>query len=354
MPELTVIMTVYNGEPYLAPALDSVLTQSIRNFDILVIDDGSTDGTPAILENYAGRDSRITVISQENRGVVAALNRAYALVQTPYIARLDADDISAPQRLERQLNFLGRNPDVALLGGAATIINHAGDILQSLDLYSRDIPTSSADIKSVLPERNVFINSAVVVRRDAVLDAGGYRRPFQTAEDYDMWLRIAERHEVANLPEVIAQYRVHPSQTTTTRLEQQILAGIGSRVSSNLRQLQKDDPFGSTEAVTRESLYRLGVSPGDIDLEVAKAAAHWAWVMRRAGYHQAAASMARMAWRHGRERALTRAAVGQFYFAAAREDVLAGHRTRGFLKAARALRWDPALLWRIKSRPSGE
>src|SRR6266700_1330538 len=89
MPELTVIMTVYNGGPYLTPALDSVLTQSIRNFDILVIDDGSTDGTPAILESYAGRDSRITVISQENRGVVAALNRACALVQTPYIARLD-------------------------------------------------------------------------------------------------------------------------------------------------------------------------------------------------------------------------------------------------------------------------
>jgi len=199
----------------------------------------------------------------------------------------------------------------------------------------------------MLPTRNVFVHSAVVMRRDALSGAGGYRHPFQTAEDYDLWLRITERWDVANLPDVVVQYRVHPRQATSTQLEQQVLAAMGSRISSKLRQANKDDPFASRGPVTKDALCRLGVSASEIEAEIVKAAAEWTWVMQRAGYHEAAASMAREAWRHGRGHVLTRDAVGRFYFVSARESVAGGHRIHGLVDAARALRWKPALLWRM-------
>src|SRR5713226_1611157 len=142
MPEVTVVMSVFNGEPYLASALESIVTQSIREFDVLVVNDGSTDRGPAILDAYAGRDSRIKVIHQPNAGIAAAANRGCALVTSPYIARMDADDVSLHNRLERQLHFLRARPDVVLLGGGAEVIDESGN-----RLFSIDAPTGNDEIK---------------------------------------------------------------------------------------------------------------------------------------------------------------------------------------------------------------
>jgi hypothetical protein len=342
MTELTVVMTVYNGGPHLAPALESIMTQSIRDFEVLVVNDGSTDQSATILDEYARRDARIRVIHQRNTGVVGALNTACAIVETPYIARLDADDISLSDRLERQTEFLRRNPHVALFGGAADFINEAGEVL-----FRVDVPTNNNDIKTQLLERNVFVHSAVVVRREALLAVGGYRRPFPSAEDYDLWLRISERYAVANLSEVVVRYRLHPKQASTARLEGQVLATMGARLSARLRRAGKPDPSWSTGPVSRQDLSRLGVSSDEIDVEIAKGAATWASVMQRAGYHETAANLAKQAWRHGRGSILTRETVGWFYLASARSSVLQGQDFRGLVSAIRALRWQPALLWRV-------
>src|SRR5437660_1471558 len=269
MPELTLVMSVFNGERFLPAALESIMAQSMRDFTIIVVNDGSTDRTAEILEEYAGRSERMQVVHQQNSGVVDAANRACALARTPYIARMDADDISLPDRLERQLSFLQRRREVALLGGAAEFINESGNVL-----FTVGVPTQHDEIKAILPERNVFVHSAVVMRRDALLAVGGYRRAFSdTAGDYDLWLRIVERYEAANLAEVIVRYRVHRRQTTTMRLEEQTLAAIGARLSARLRRSGRPDPFDAMNAVTRDTLIRLGMTAGERQQRAARKAA---------------------------------------------------------------------------------
>jgi len=343
MPEVTVVMSVFNGEPYLASALESIVTQSIREFDVLVVNDGSTDRGPAILDAYAARDSRIKVIHQPNAGIAAAANRACALVTSPYIARMDADDVSLHNRLERQLHFLRARPDVVLLGGGAEVIDESGN-----RLFSIDVPTGNDEIKAVLHERNAFVHSSVVIRRDALLAVGGYRRAFSNvSEDYDLWLRLAERYPVANLADVVVRYRVHRRQTSTAKLEAQTLAALGARVSARFRRAGQHDPFGSVDSVSRETLLRLGISKSEIDGEVARATASWAKVMSRAGYHDTAVTLARKAWHVGPDRIVTRDDIGRFYLAAARASLDRGRVAHSLLAAVLALRWRPSLLGRI-------
>jgi glycosyltransferase involved in cell wall biosynthesis len=335
------VMSVYNGEPYLIPALESITAQTFTDFNAVVVDDGSTDRSASLLEEYSKQDTRIKVIHQQNAGVVASLNRACALVQTPYIARLDADDVSVRDRLERQLDFLRRNPQVALLGGAANTIDETGRVL-----FRVDVPTSNDEIKMALPNQNVFV-SGVVIRRDALLALGGYRRAFQTAEDYDLWLRLSELYDVANLSDVVVHYRVHPRQTSTTQLERQVMAIMGARLSAKFRRAKENDPFGSMDQVGKADLCHLGVAPHEIETEIARVGRSWARVMEAAGYHETAIRLAKEAWRRGRGRILTRGELGRFYFMSARASVLRKERGLAFGDAFRAVRWHPALLWRM-------
>jgi Glycosyl transferase family 2 len=343
MPELTLVMSVFNGESFLPAALESIMAQSMRDFAIIVVNDGSTDRSAEILEKYAGRSERMQVVHQPNAGIVDAANRACALARTPYIARMDADDISLPYRLERQLSFLQCHRELALLGGAAEFINESGDVL-----FRVDVPTHHDEIKVILPERNVFVHSAVVMQRDALLAVGGYRRAFSdTAGDYDLWLRLVERYEVANLAEVIVRYRVHRRQTTTMRLEEQTLAAMGARLAARLRRSGRPDPFDAMDTVTRDTLIQLGVTASEIEMEVARMAGRWANVMGEAGYHDTAVALAREAWRGGRRLGLTRHDVARQYVAAARASVAGGRVIHGLVAAARAVRWQPALLGRM-------
>jgi hypothetical protein len=342
MPELTVVMSVFNGERFLAAALDSLMAQSMRDFKVIIVNDGSTDRSAEILEEYAGRTRHMQVVHQRNAGVAVAVNRACDLVKTPYIARMDADDISLPDRLARQLGFLRRRPPVALLGGGAEFINESGEVM-----FRVDVPTGNDEINIMLPERNVFVHSTVVMRRDALLAVGGYRRAFSLAEDYDLWLRIAERYELANLAEVLVRYRVHRRQVSTTNLREQTRAVIGARLSAGIRRSGQEDPFGGMESLSDDTLNRLGVGTSEIEREVAKAAGSWARVMGEAGDHDTAAILARQAWEHGRGRVVTRHEVGRHYLAAARASLARGHVTHGASAAVQALRWQPALLGRM-------
>jgi hypothetical protein len=343
MLEVTVVVPVFNGERFLAATLDSVLAQSMPDFELIVVNDGSTDRTAEILAGYASRDRRINVVHQKNAGATVAANLAGQLAKAPYIARLDADDISLPNRLERQLAFLQRYRDVALLGSAAEFINEADAVF-----FTESVPTGNDEIKALLPERNVFVHSAVAMRRDVFLAVGGYRRAFAGAsDDYDLWLRISERYEVANLSEVLVRYRVHRGQSTATRLSEQTRSSLGARVSARLRRSGHDDPFGFLTSVSRDTLTRLGIATFQIEDEIATTGRNWARVMAAAGDHDAALALAREAWREGRGRVVTRHEVGRFYVSAARASLARGRVVPGLRAAGQALWWQPALLGRL-------
>jgi hypothetical protein len=197
-------MPVRDGERFLQEAIDSVLAQTFGDFEFIVVDDGSRDATAAILAAAAKADPRIAVVRQQPMGLVAALNRGIAGVRSPYIARLDADDISLPTRLARQMEVMRGDATLGLLGSYAKEIDEHGRVLAV-----RKPPLSHEALVEALGQGNPFIHSTILVRTDLVRVCGGFRAALAVAEDYDLWLRIAERTRVANLPETLVRYRVH-------------------------------------------------------------------------------------------------------------------------------------------------
>ena len=197
MPRVSVVMSVYNGERFLRQAVDSILAQTFTDFEFVVVDDGSTDGTAEILKGYT--DPRLRMIRQENIGLIGSLNRAVDIASGEYIARMDADDISLPRRLEQQLEWLESKPGIAVLGTQAAEIDEAGDTLRR-----HYYPVGSDAIaKALLRGATALCHGTVMFRRACFEKVGGYRRPFEHAEDYDLWLRMIESYDIENLPRVL-------------------------------------------------------------------------------------------------------------------------------------------------------
>jgi glycosyltransferase involved in cell wall biosynthesis len=199
---LSVILPVCNGRDYLAQAIDSVLSQSFRDLELIIIDDGSTDGSGAIIEK--ADDPRIRSFRQSNRGLAATLNRAISLARGEYIARQDQDDISLPSRLGKQVDFLDANPDVGMLGTSAEI--WVGNARSDRQLKH---PSDNAALKFGLLFDNHFVHSSVMIRRDVLEDVGGYSEDpaRQPPEDYELWSRVMKRYRLANLPDILLAYR---------------------------------------------------------------------------------------------------------------------------------------------------
>ena len=202
MPRISVLMPVYNGEAYLRPAIESILMQTCTDFEFIVVDDGSTDSTPKILNDYA--DPRILRLRNErNEGLVPSLNRGLAAASGEYVARQDADDISAPTRFARQADFLDTHPTVGLVGSWHLLIDASGygsAVVQT--------PTENCITQEQLFYKNCFCHGSTMIRRECFSRVGTYREEFNLAEDWDLWLRIGERYELANLPEPLYQYRL--------------------------------------------------------------------------------------------------------------------------------------------------
>jgi glycosyltransferase involved in cell wall biosynthesis len=211
-------MTVYNAESYLGEAVDSILAQTFADFELIVIDDGSTDGSTAILRDYVGRDERIRLTSRPNTGVVRAANEGIAQARGRYLARMDADDIALPQRFARQVAYLEAAPDCVLLGSRVTLIDPYGSPVavsgQKLthDQIERELLTGGGGWAVVQP--------SAMMRTDAVRAAGGYRGSVNMSEDHDLFLRLAERGRVANLEEPLLKYRRHYKSLNHTQYEQ--------------------------------------------------------------------------------------------------------------------------------------
>ncbi|MEJ5309060.1 MAG: glycosyltransferase [Anaerolineae bacterium] len=213
MPEVSVNMSVYNGEVYLKAAVDSVLNQTFSDFELIIVDDGSTDRTAEILAGYT--DPRIRVITQTNHGISYARNQALKASQGDFIAVMDADDESLPTRLERQVAFMRAHPEVGLLGSAAFFRDElAGRTWE----YSPAL--TDEELRAGFVKGNPFIHTSIMMRRPLLELVGGYNEAFPFLVDYELYTRLAPHTRMANLPEpqVIRRYRMG-SVSTTLRTE---------------------------------------------------------------------------------------------------------------------------------------
>lgn len=204
-PDVSVVLSVRNGGTDLAAAVESILTQTFGNFELIAINNGSTDGTAAFLDGLT--DSRVRVYHQADAGLAAALNRGIALARGRYIARQDHDDLALPTRIEKQVRFLDAHPDYALIGTRADI--WVGDRATGRFL---DHPVEDAAIRFELLFDSRFVHSSVMIRKAALATVGVYSTDpvRQPPEDYELWSRIARRYRVANLPELLTIYREVP------------------------------------------------------------------------------------------------------------------------------------------------
>ena len=201
MPRVSVLMTVYNGMPYLKPAVESVLSQTFSDFEFIIVNDGSTDGTVNYLRSLD--DARIRINNQPNGGTADAANHGLRYCNGEYTARMDADDISLPERLAKQVAFLDQNPQVGLVG---TQIAPMGEVKIGKSL---NLPTRHGQIyPSMLSGHHGLAHSAIMLRTGLLRQIGGYWR-YRLIDDWDMMLRMGEVSELANLDEVLHHYHVH-------------------------------------------------------------------------------------------------------------------------------------------------
>ncbi|WP_336810475.1 glycosyltransferase family 2 protein [Bosea sp. MMO-172] len=230
-PALSVVLPVYNGERFLAEAIESILAQTFTDFEFIIINDGSRDGSGAIVDDYAARDARIRSVHQENRGLVDTLNRGIALARAPLIARMDADDISLPRRFELQVTRFENRPDLAVVGGFIVLIDDAG-----APIRRGDYPTGGAELVRLLKLDSPLAHPAVIMRREVVSNLGGYRRQYKHAEDYDLWLRVYDAgYAIENIAVPVLHYRQHAEKVSFQHSQQQKLTALVARLAHRAR-----------------------------------------------------------------------------------------------------------------------
>jgi hypothetical protein len=207
---VSVVIPVWNGERYLAEAVESVLAQTHTDFELIIVDDGSTDGTAQIAESYARRDPRVRLVRQPNQGVAAARNTGLEVARAPWVACLDHDDLMLSHRLERQIAFIAEHPEVKVFGSICRYINQEG---RPRGGHTIGAPIRSrAELDALLEEGRLIglTHPSVMMHRDTVRALGGYDPAAEPAEDLDLWMRVAEAgHVVLQDDEVLTEFRVH-------------------------------------------------------------------------------------------------------------------------------------------------
>jgi glycosyltransferase involved in cell wall biosynthesis len=215
---VSVVMAVHNGEPYVAEAVRSIQNQSLRALRLLVIDDGSTDGTVGTVEHLAGGDERVEVLRPGRIGLVAALNLGLERVRSPLVWRMDADDVAHPRLLELEVRYLDAHPEIGLIGAAFRVLDRRGRSGRV-----RRLPLTDLGIRWLGLLASPFADSATLFRRELITAHDlRYADEFPTAQDYDFWMRMLEHTRAANLGRVLLQYRVHDASITRQRRASQL------------------------------------------------------------------------------------------------------------------------------------
>jgi len=231
-PLISVIMPAYNAEKFIGKAIDSILNQTLSDFELIVIDDGSTDKTLQIIKSYTEKDNRMVVISRKNKGLVVSLNESILIARGEYIARMDADDISLPERFEQQVKFL-RNNNLDICGSAIRQFSN------EKDLGLKHYPSNDYDIKFLLLFINSFAHPAVMIKscvfKKVSYRSGKHKNLDNYSEDYQLWVDMAlENFKMGNINQVLLKYRVHNNQISVVHDAKQVTADIGFSYLSQL------------------------------------------------------------------------------------------------------------------------
>lgn len=209
-PIISVLLPVYNAVDYVEEAVRSILSQTLRDFELIVIDDGSTDGSGELLTELAQQDARIRLVRRPNTGIVGALNEALVLARADLVARMDADDIAWPERLHKQAAYLAQHPECVAVGSAILVIDPLGDPIKEPE---QALSHEEIDAQLLSGYGWALVHPAAMMRRQSVLAIGGYRTQYNKVEDLDLFLRLAEQGRLANLPDVLLSFRQHFTST---------------------------------------------------------------------------------------------------------------------------------------------
>lgn len=254
-PAVSILMPVRNGDRFLDAALESLTAQTFGDFEILAIDNGSSDSTPEILERWAAREPRLRCVRMGRARLSAVLNHAAELARAPLLARLDADDIAYPMRLEVQVATMSERPQLGLLGSAAALIDPSGAAVGELRQ-----PLQHDDILRYQRTSSALIASSTMMRADLFRRAGGYRKGLNVSEDFDLWSRVSEHCEVANLAEAHIGYRVHSGSVTGRGQVRMALASFCVAAAAEARRSGRPEPFTCGTPNLRLALPLLGLT----------------------------------------------------------------------------------------------
>lgn len=208
-PSITVSLSAYNNEKFIEKTIQSVLSQTFRDFEFIIVNDGSKDDTLKIIEKYAKQDARIIVIDRGNKGIIASKNEILALAKGVYIANIDGDDIALPERFRLQKDFLDSHPEMVCVGSDTELIDEKGRFLTKIT-HNRGLDIR----KGILEGHGEITNPAAMIRTDAFKKIGGCHTDYLYAEDLDVWLRLDEMGGLDNIPIALTQYRIHPNSAS--------------------------------------------------------------------------------------------------------------------------------------------
>ena len=268
-PTVSVVMPAYNAARFVVEAVESILSQTFGDFEFLIVDDGSTDETPEILRSFAARDARIRLTIRPNIGLVRTLNEMLESARGEFVARMDSDDVSLPERFRRQMEFLREHPKVVAAGSKVILIDPEGDVLcEVCDKQSHEM-IDQAHLAGI---GGMICHPAAMIRTEALRVVDGYRTEFELSEDLDLWLRLAEVGELVNLPDVLVKYRQHAQSRGYTHQERQhrfvAKAVQDARVRRGLPATEnRAARSGACDTIRDEADHRY----------------HWAWWALRAG-----------------------------------------------------------------------
>ncbi|WP_424952092.1 glycosyltransferase family 2 protein [Deinococcus sp.] len=266
-PEFSIIVAVYNSERFLAETLRSFQNQTLKHIEVVMVNDGSTDGSASIAERFCLEDARFRLINTPNQGISATRNLAVQHTRAPWIAVCDGDDTWEPNKLQRQAEFIREWTDsqaeqIVAVGTAGDLINSVGAFIKAVKLHPRPWPELLDDEAKML-ELNM-INSSVVFRRDVFLSIGGYRAEYTPAEDTDLWVRLSEHGAVINLQEPLTHYRMHDTNLSGSGYVRMIVSA--KRVRANAARRQAGLPEWNEEDYKAHEQVQDGYQDGELRL----------------------------------------------------------------------------------------
>jgi glycosyltransferase involved in cell wall biosynthesis len=340
-PLVSVVIVVRNVERFLGEAIEGIVKQSFKDFELIVLDYGSTDRSKEIAAGFAATDSRIRLHQIPSCSLVEARNTGCSLAQGKYIAVMDADDVSLADRLQAEVDLIEKQPRLGWIGGAAEWIDATGR-----PMWVLSFPTMNQEIQEILPTQFAFCHSAVLMRRDVFQRVGGYRPVFTASHDYDLCLRISEHVECANLSQIVVKYRVHGSQVSVGKRKQQTLCKLAAQVSASARRTGKADPLDSVKEISPEWLLEHGVSETMLKASLIADYQNWIQSMHMAGEDSAALKATEEVLQSHRE-FMQRGQIADLNFTAARLYWKQKDFFKGMVCSLRAVLSQPAYVKRF-------